>query len=89
MIKKNDLKNLKEFKKGYSLLFNKMSDGFALHEIILDKEGKPCNNKKWRKDVNVAKHTFERCKWEIFGILSLIEDITERKETENGREKSP
>jgi diguanylate cyclase (GGDEF)-like protein/PAS domain S-box-containing protein len=44
MIKKNDLKNLKEFKKDYSLLFNKMSNGFALHKIILDKEGKPCDS---------------------------------------------
>jgi PAS domain-containing protein len=43
VIKKNDLKNLEKFKKDYSLLFNKMSNGFALHKIILDKEGKPCD----------------------------------------------
>jgi len=40
---KNSIEDLKEFKKDYSLLFNKMLNGFALHEIILDKEGKPCD----------------------------------------------
>ena len=37
---KNSIEDLKEIKKDYSLLFNKMSNGFALHKIILDKEGK-------------------------------------------------
>ncbi|MCX6087766.1 MAG: PAS domain S-box protein [Caldiserica bacterium] len=40
---KNSIEDLKEIKKDYSLLFNKMSNGFALHEIILDKEGIPCD----------------------------------------------
>jgi len=40
---KSSSKDLEEFKKDYSLLFNKMLNGFALHKIILDKEGKPCD----------------------------------------------
>jgi len=40
---KSSSKDLEEFKKDYSLLFNKMLNGFALHKIILDKERKPCD----------------------------------------------
>ncbi len=36
-----DIDNQKELEKKYSLLFNKMIDGFALHEIICDETGKP------------------------------------------------
>jgi len=35
------IKNLIKLNKDYSLLFDKMLNGFAHHEIILDKEGKP------------------------------------------------
>ena len=35
------IKNLVKSNKDYSLIFNKMANGFALSEIILDKEGKP------------------------------------------------
>ncbi len=36
-----DITNQKELEKKYSLIFNKMLDGFALHEIICDPDGKP------------------------------------------------
>jgi len=45
ILKKYELEHekerLKESEKKYSLLFNRMFSGFALHEIILDKEGIP------------------------------------------------
>ncbi len=34
---------LKEFKIDYSIIIENMLNGFALHEIILDKDGKPCD----------------------------------------------
>ncbi len=34
---------LRESENRYRLLFDTMMDGFALHEIICDKNGKPCN----------------------------------------------
>lgn len=34
---------LRESEEKYRLLFEKMTDGFALHEIILDKKGIPCD----------------------------------------------
>ena len=37
------IKNLVKSNKDYSLIFDKMINGFALHEIILDREGKPCD----------------------------------------------
>lgn len=37
------IKNLYKHNKDYSLVFDKMINGFALHEIILDKDEKPCD----------------------------------------------
>lgn len=34
---------LRESEQRYRMLFNSMLDGFALHEIILDEQGKPCD----------------------------------------------
>ena len=38
---KSSTKNLKNSEKYYSMLIKKMSEGLALFEILLDKEGKP------------------------------------------------
>lgn len=47
ILKKYELEHekerLKESEKRYSLLFNRMFSGFALHEIIMDKDGIPCD----------------------------------------------
>ena len=37
------IQNLVKSNKDHFLIFDKMINGFALHEIILDKEGKPCD----------------------------------------------
>ena len=34
---------LRKSEKNYRLLFDRMTEGFALHEIVIDKAGKPCN----------------------------------------------
>ena len=39
----HEKERLKESERKYSLLFNRMLSGFALHEIILDKNGIPCD----------------------------------------------
>lgn len=36
-------KRLRESEERYRLLFNEMTTGFALHEIILDEQGQPCD----------------------------------------------
>ncbi len=47
ILKKHELEQekerLKESERKYSLLFNRMLSGFALHEIILDKDEIPCD----------------------------------------------
>jgi len=59
---KNSTKNLKDSEKHYSMLIKKMSEGLALFEILLDKEGKPYDfrfidiNSVFGKLLNLKKH---------------------------------
>jgi len=46
---------LRQSEERYRLLFNSMSEGFALHEIICDEKGEPCDYRFL--DINPA---FER-----------------------------
>ena len=43
MIYKQAKQALQESEERYQTLFENMAEGFALHEIILDKKGRPCN----------------------------------------------
>lgn len=53
---KYDREQLKQSEEKYRRLFNTMTEGFALHEIICDKKGRPCDYRFL--DVNRAFETF-------------------------------
>ena len=48
---------LRESEEKYRLLFNEMIEGFSFHEIILDKEGKPCDYRFISVNPAFEKHT--------------------------------
>ncbi len=54
---------LRESEKKYRTLFDSMTEGFGLHEIIFDAEGKPCDfrflelNAAWEKQTGVPRET--------------------------------
>lgn len=70
-----DITGQKELEKKYSMLFNKMLDGFALHEIICDGGGKPVNYRFL--EVNPAFETLTGLKREnLIGrtVLEVLPD---------------
>ncbi len=66
-----DITNQKELEKKYSLLFNKMLDGFALHEIICDTDGKPVDYRFI--EVNPAFETLTGLKHENIAGKRVLE----------------
>ncbi|HOT74366.1 MAG TPA: PAS domain-containing protein [Candidatus Wallbacteria bacterium] len=66
-----DITNQKELEKKYSLLFSKMLDGFALHEIICDNSGKAVDYKFL--EVNPAFEELTGLKREIILGKTVLE----------------
>ena len=68
-------KELNEGKEKYQTLFNNMREGFALHEIICDKEGKPIDYRFI--DVNKAFEQITKLKGEEIKDKTVLEVLPE------------
>jgi len=56
---------LRESEHRYRTLFETMSEGFALHEMLCDEKGRPCDYRSWRSTRPRAADRMERVGAEV------------------------